>query len=558
MNWKHIWHTVRKDIHAQRFHLAVWAALTLVSVGILAQPELDLANGPIALMIVSRLLPGVLIVYGIGIGVVLLHSDPVAGTSAFWMTRPVRPASLFAAKAIEIGGLVAVWFLADFLVLAGNGAVSHAPFLAFEFAIGFIPWLLIVLAIAALVPNTPRFLLAIGLAAVGFALLSIAIKFVGGWFFEPVRSSQYSRLPPLGERLSAQIVAATIASVGAIAVIARQFLTRRTRSSVIAGSVAAAAALLAANGWSHNFMSPADPPASEARFDSVNVQIDASDLRSGTVSVGRSDGAEPIEYRTVSSSISVEGLPDGVFGTLEALQTNVISPDGTEFPQVPSQDSSPSSDPSIRHALDGATFGFDRSREHWESIVRTGEEEFRKFAGQTCKLRGEAQVELYRHVLVGELPLEVGASLNHDGVEVRITGLPPTPPEGPGADLPGEYTVRLSEKFPYSKLKSVMERSEDGFRESKLLYFLFNREKGQAMRANGSGSSTMGGLRMIFQRTDRHFDFSPAYRGSDIERTITLDQDWIAGATVAILKRESLGEITREVSLDGLHIEPLD
>ena len=50
MNWKHIWHTVRKDIHAQRFHLAVWAALTLVSVGILAQPELDLANGPIALM----------------------------------------------------------------------------------------------------------------------------------------------------------------------------------------------------------------------------------------------------------------------------------------------------------------------------------------------------------------------------------------------------------------------------------------------------------------------------------------------------------------------------
>jgi hypothetical protein len=167
--------------------------------------------------------------------------------------------------------------------------------------------------------------------------------------------------------------------------------------------------------------------------------------------------------------------------------------------------------------------------------------------------------------LIGELPLEVGAQVNHDGLQVKITDVVNRPnlqtstiTDGSRTEADPNYEceVHFSEKYPNSKLKAVRNGSGSPDPYSNLIYVLVNRESGEAVLSNGGGSSSFSGIRMMFHFRDRHLDFSPAYTGNRGERLPKIDKKWIAGASLAILRRQPLGEITRKAVIEDVVFAP--
>ena len=76
------------------------------------------------------------------------------------------------------------------------------------------------------------------------------------------------------------------------------------------------------------------------------------------------------------------------------------------------------------------------------------------------------------------------------------------------------------------------------------------------MLSGGGGSSSFSGIRMMFRTSDRHLDFRPAYTGvADKKLPELLDGAWLAGATLAVLKRRDLGEITRTARIEQVVFE---
>ena len=555
MNWKHILHTVRKDFRAQQFQLILFACLLVLYVGLVGLwGDQGPAGAPLVTVLV-QLLPIVIIVYGLALAVTLIHQDPVAGTSAFWLTRPVRGPSLLVAKAIEVAAVLGLWFLADMLVLVANGAPNHTGYLGFSFATGLLPVVLAALAIAAVVPNTSRFLLAIALLTVGAVVIAMVVNLVGGWFQDPGAAESQSRSP--GQSLSANLVGAAIASIGAVGVLLWQFVTRRTGISIAAALIAGIGASLAMANWSHDFIPrPAAPDASAGRFDAATVQIDRSDLRSGTVYESTGD-SEQVGYRTVSGLASIQGLPEGVFAWWSSARSRVITPDGREFIQLPETAYDYASSAGISSVLDGARVGGGDGGKWWRELVRTTPDEFEQFAGQECTFESEIQLDLFNYELVGELPLEVGAGLKHDDLQISITGVVPISGHqgtatGSAAGSVHECEIHFSEKYPISRLKAVREGRDSHNLYSDLIYILVNRQRKEAMRSGGGGSSSFSGIRMMFRSNDRHLDFRPAYTGVADEKLPKIDEAWLEGATLAILERHPLGSITRTATIEEI------
>lgn len=562
MNWKHIFHIVRKDCRAQRFHLILWGVLLALYAAILSQSELGQPAGASAMTILAHLLPIVVIVHGLAVVVTLIQSDPVAGTSAFWLTRPVRGASLLAAKTIEVAAMAALWFVAEFLILVANGVADQAGYLAFGLVTGLLPVLLVAAAIAALVPSMPRFLLILALVVVGYGVLASAMHMVTGWFFVPEATSNVQR--SLGVRLSGQLVGASIVALGAIAILGWQFFTRRTGISIITALIAGTGAALAFSTWSHDFIGQrVSRVGASEKFDAVRLEIDSSNLRPGDMTY-TIDGADPVKYRTVSAMISAHGLPDGVFADFGTTRIRAITPDGREFLQHPYNETSYQRLGGISSVLGGVTIGGDKGGKWWSALIRTGEDEFEQFAHQPCTLESEIQLDLFRYELLGELPLERGAQGRFDGLQIRITDVDARPdnhtitavddtnPETKPS--PYQCEVHFSEKYPNSKLKEVREGpGGDRHLYSDLTYVLINRQKNEALLSNGGGFGSFGGLRMMFHFNERKQKFHPA---NGTQRSARFDREWFAGASLAILKLNSLGQITRSATIKDIVFDP--
>ena len=565
MNWNHIIHIVRKDIRALRFHLALWILMLILGVAILSLWDVGMAGGASAMTIIAHLLPGVVMIYGLVIVVTLIHHDPVAGTSAFWTTRPVCGTSLLVAKAIEAAAMVVLWFFADFLVLASNGVAGHAGYLAFDFATNLMPVMLVIFAIAALAPNTPRFFLVLVLVVVGMGFVAMVLNTVTGWFVTPDGAAEKHRTQ--SERLSAQVVGATIVSLGALAVLGWQFVTRRTRVSLAAALIVAAGTSVAVAKWSHDFIRPhIDLDDLSDRFDRVRLDIDSSEFSAGgtVISTGSREG---LEFRTVSALTSIHGVPDGVFAQVRRGRTRVTTADGREFLLYADVGlgSVGTSKAGLSSALGGARFAIGSSGQSWWTIVRADQEDYEQFAHQPCEYESDMQLGLYSYDLLGELPLAVGAEGQFDGLQVEITAVVPRsdshigPTIGetqPATNTTLECEVHFNEKFPSWKLKAVREGGQNQAQYSNVNYILVNRKANQAVLSNGGGSSSFGGIRSIFRRSNRHLDFQPVFAGHGVEKFPQIDEEWLAGATLAILKLNSLGEISRTVTLEDAVFEP--
>ena len=174
---KRLFHQFKKDLTHQRWALLAWVALLAVHLLVSGfqilrhvpnpQPSTDQFAELVAAWVVF--LPALF-------NILAVQSDTPVGTSAFWLTRPLRGGQMLAAKALYIILFIVILPLAvEIAILLLRGAGIRTWLLIPEFSVVRLP---VVLGAFALGAASQRFPHALTLAATG-SIVAIGTMLVG-------------------------------------------------------------------------------------------------------------------------------------------------------------------------------------------------------------------------------------------------------------------------------------------------------------------------------------------------------------------------------------------
>jgi hypothetical protein len=240
-------HHVKKDLGFIRLPLAAW--LVVLAASTVAQAlKADLLVGDEFLaQRWSGLQMLVLYVLAIGawfLAVRIVHADSPDSNTAFWVTRPVRPGSLVAAKLLSIAGLLVLLPAAcQAIVSAANGVTGsillqtalEAALLQAAFAVAFA-------LLGSLTRDATRLVIAALVASLAWLVVPAVLRF-----------RQFERMAdPVPSIYSAFLVGIVLLLVAGVVIVRRQFVTRRTRQSSLLAFLAAVGTLALAVAWPVN------------------------------------------------------------------------------------------------------------------------------------------------------------------------------------------------------------------------------------------------------------------------------------------------------------------
>ena len=252
-----ILHLVRKDFRRVRVMLGIWCPILILSVVLDATIEQSLdGRGPaqnVGTPSSTELDLAVFVLVGLvvicfdllmraAIVSKLVHDDATVGSTAFWLSRPITGGTLLASKAI----LLALSIIpADIAVqLAASIRLSGSPSPSPEVFLMPVISTAVFMMLAVLTPSLTRMVVLGGIMAVvtggAYLVLSwLAVPLIGGEGIVEAATRAVTRNAPWLMLLGV-----------CVAVICHQYLTRRTkRSLVIAFSGIPAFLLLLTAGW---------------------------------------------------------------------------------------------------------------------------------------------------------------------------------------------------------------------------------------------------------------------------------------------------------------------
>ena len=274
-------HLFSKDLRRLRWSIIGWSALvgarTLINtVGADIAlggfgPQLGIGELSAVLSLMYLLLLALLVSR-------LVHDEPLVGRDAFWITRPIAPGALMAAKLLFATLFFIVLPLAGSVIVAaafGTSAADIARTIP-VFALNQFILVTLLMALATVTPSLTRYVLAmVGVIAAVVTLTASTILLML-WVTEEIQESSDAGLPDP----TPAVVGGMLIVLIALAVIIYQYRTRRLGRALTIAGIGAAVLLLVLERWNWSF---ADQP----RFETTAAPQDTPAL---TVSL---DGSRP-------------------------------------------------------------------------------------------------------------------------------------------------------------------------------------------------------------------------------------------------------------------------
>jgi hypothetical protein len=263
-------HQVRTDLLRLRWSLLVWSAL-LAAATLVPALKLDLLapdrESAGRVLLAHTWLLNAVTVFGWVLATRVVHADPTDGTTAFWLTRPLPAARLAAAKlALVLGLFVAVPAALGALGAGANGLGGRLLVrMSAEWGLVTLVFVLAIVLLATLTRDVARIVLTLIVSAIAWLSLYV-IHVVMATATREVMAGG------LLARYSGLLVAASLFCAGLPALIVGQFVSRRTRRSVVLaialmGSLAALVEL-----WPWNLLA-VDRPVTDPGFDARTVAV---------------------------------------------------------------------------------------------------------------------------------------------------------------------------------------------------------------------------------------------------------------------------------------------
>jgi hypothetical protein len=170
-----------------------------------------------------------------------VQAHPLVGTTAFWMTRPIPPRTLLAAKLVFLGiVMVLVPVFAEIVLMVVHGvSVESVIALALQAAVAQVFWVVLAMSFAALTPGLAQFFLVCGAIPIAMALglfLGTLAASAFGWNLMPS--------PAVFEHSRAGAALVVLTIIAAASLLLVLYHTRSRARSIVVGSAMFILALL--------------------------------------------------------------------------------------------------------------------------------------------------------------------------------------------------------------------------------------------------------------------------------------------------------------------------
>ena len=554
-------HIVRKDLKHLRWLLLVWVAMLAArvgfwSLGLHPRGDVDYA---FVLNNATALIGSLQMLMLAFLGVRLIHAEAPVGWNAFWLTRPYSRPALIAAKLLFAAVVFVVMpMIADLGTMGIYHAGVRAQMVAgSSFISGYVTWMLLVLAIAALTPTLSAFILTFVAGFTGMSVLLMAMNALSIYLREPASAPVFRQFDP-----APGIVATVVAAVALLGAIAYQYRTRRRRTAAALVVSAFVASMAIPSLWAVERRSADDVPAwaqNPAASPAVvepRWQLERPYVRGGP-------------RRVVFAPVRVQGMPRDYTFNLVDGESTFTQADGTVLTRPLSgfalaskpDDAQSGFHGALRQAL-GEDVAFIRGANegdavYWPRLLDLSADEYASLRGKSGRLAATLRFRMNRTRLRAILPIEAGAA--HDDGLSRVEIVKAE--QGPAGFA---VTVRA-----WRALSPVTDR-DTAFASYNFL--LYNAARGDALSVarriqlptpqSGTGVSMSGGsalLRLFSALTlGMHRDgfslFSEELAYPDrIDRpgeARTFDPDWVSGTRLAVIETANAGTVTRSVTID--------
>ena len=411
-----LWHYLAKDLRRLRLLVALWplvvaAETILAGSGAVARVE-DLRLQE-ALQILASLLSLLKLMLACVIVPLLIQEEPLVGTEAFWLTRPIPRGTLLLSKLSFVGAFMIVPALvAELALMAASGVITrHLLLAAPEILLKELTWFLCLAVLASLTPNFARFAL-VGAGLLGaLVLLGLTLALVFSSEEVPV------------------VVALLLIIAVSLWVLGHQYRTRKTWRSAALALVGAFLVLLLSDYWPWPFLK-AEEPRLEIRLpQSVRLTADIGKTWvSDMFSLRRKRRAQ----KNVAARLRIQGLPAAYAATPVAIRPRLEFAGGSAAQEVRNLLLSvpPDVDPSeplefsaLRQALGGLRLHYDeRFRPSmWPVFVTVDDEFFARHGKEPGEYSADFVFRVDRYQVVCRLPLRPGARYDNGSEHVVIT-----------------------------------------------------------------------------------------------------------------------------------------
>jgi hypothetical protein len=562
-------HIFSKDLRRLRWSVIGWSAL--VGARTLVQtagadialggfgPQLGIGELSALLSLMYLLLLALLVSR-------LVHDEPLVGRDAFWITRPIAPGALMAAKLVFATLFFIVVPLAGGVIVAaafGTGAGDIARTIPVVALNQFILATLL-MALAAVTPSLTRYVLAIVGVIAAVVTLTASTILVALWVTEEIRDSSDVGLPDP----TPAVVGGVLIVLTALAVIIYQYRTRRLGRALTIAGIGAAVLVLVLERWNWSFadqprseitVAPQDTPALTVSLDGSRPRVsDTFTLRRRTsprkeiAAHAIATGVPPeFNVRTIVARSRLE-LPAGV-----VLQTGGNNSNAAL--SVYGGGSTAGRTTTVEAALGGvrlltrsnAMVG--PSSEQWPILLRVDEGDFVRHRDEPGRLTANLDLIFERAVARDALPLADGATRDISAMHVSIVRV-----------------IRRATGCTVLLRRSYVESLFSMPRYRDFMYVLRNKARGEAAGSDVESLSqegfSTGGFSIGFSMSTPHvggrgfvleqYELQFPAGGRPDSPSVDLDEAWLASSELVILEAIPAGRISRTVTIDGFRMAP--
>ncbi len=392
-----------RDVRNQRWLLLAWILALIANVaGRVIGPQLpidgtgdEFAGTAIgSLMFIHMVLAFVAIA-------LIVHTDVVIGTSAFWLTRPIPRGMMFGAKLLAISFLLLLPAIAiEGLLMAAYGVSPAIMVLALlQQAWMMLPILLMITFGASVTRSLPQLLL-LAVASLAGVLLWGAVD----WNIWPHPTATALPLSPRSYDPSAWIIGGTLLIGCLLVALGFQYLRRQALLAVLIGSLCVVANGETRDIWTHVSLFGGEPrPPQEAWTTAPLV------LRSGgqptwpALRQAARIVADAIDRsKMIAAPLTIEGLPSNY--SAHAFTTEAT----LRFAQA-----------TVR-STPQAAYERSASEDGWPVILNASNNELRAAGHGLAALHAQFDIGLIRHDRLATVPLTPGAGYNDGARSVFV------------------------------------------------------------------------------------------------------------------------------------------
>ena len=553
---------VTKDISRLKIMLILWLLVLGLQFVFQIFLEANEMAGSDVLMPMKQYFYGMLPMLFKGLGILfvivliplIIHGDPLVGTTSFWVTRPISRRQLLGVKMLLLLTALVLLPLAvevsEFFV--HDISTESIALLIPEVVITQLAFIVPIIIVAAITQNFIRFV-TIGIVIYLVMLLMSMVGWLYGSFFSSAyvgfggdHLDTFSQLDKKASSLEASSQVARdifIIGLGGFAIVV-QFMTRRTWLTVSVFVVMLLGSILIKFMWSYNFFE-ASTTKPDLLAHSADIAIEL-DPRQVIVSESRDlFGEGRGREKTFSTKIRVTGLDETQFGIINFLHRVVLTlPSGIKVKSKPVLSIDPddqefemlSQEPyyeALRNVFANVTLlNMRADAKHYAKVFQLGETDFEKHKGQSGSYFGKASFDIYQYQHTLTLPLNAGEKVSYHNQQLVINNIIREEGRTKVVIDKKETNLLFDQTIPKFDLKYDI--SEYMYRPGSV-YILVNDERNEALIADQSALLEMErfllamyGLEPRLFTNTKTLSFSYALLNSSKDTVI--DKAWLDGA----------------------------